>query len=177
MHTCVLATSTNYKQCSVSSLADSLFSELSAHFVCLYCVLTLSMHNTHTQRAAILDGCVLSDNTAVQSGGSILVAAAVVQPAAVRVGGAPARQQATAATILNNCTLNSNSAASGGAVACAVDANVALTGCLVYNNTAVTDVSDNSSKLNVDSFIPSNTELSCNALFALFALISQPLSD
>jgi hypothetical protein len=97
------------------------------------------------QGATVLDSCVLSGNTAVQTGGSILVAAAVVQPAAVRTSGAPARQQATAATTLSNCTLYGNSAASGGAVACAVDANVAMTECLVYNNTAVTDVSGSSS--------------------------------
>jgi predicted outer membrane repeat protein len=93
----------------------------------------------------MLDSCVLSDNTAVQSGGSILIAAAVVQPAAVRTGAALAKQQTTAATTLNSCTLTGNTAASGGAVACAVDANVAMTECLVYNNTAVTDVSDSSS--------------------------------
>jgi predicted outer membrane repeat protein len=89
----------------------------------------------------MLDSCVFSGNTAAQTGGSILVAATVVQPAAVRTSGALARQQATAATTLNSCTLNSNTAGSGGAVACAVDANVAMTECLVYNNTAVTDVS------------------------------------
>jgi hypothetical protein len=116
-------------------------------------------HTTHIQGAAVLDNCVLSDNTAVQSGGSMLVAAAVVQPAAVRADGVLTRQQATAATTLSNCTLHGNTAASGGAVACAVDANVAMTECLVYNNTAVTDVSDNSSKLNVDGFSVTTTEM------------------
>jgi hypothetical protein len=154
MLTCVLATSTYCKQCSVGSLADSLFSELYAHSVCLH-----RLYTTHIQGAAILDGCVLSGNTAVQTGGSILVAAAVVQPAAVRADGVLTRQQATAATTLSNCTLHGNTAASGGAVACAVDANVAMTECLVYNNTAVTDVSDNSSKLNVDGFSVTTTEM------------------
>jgi predicted outer membrane repeat protein len=102
------------------------------------------MHS-RTQGAAILHDCVLSDNTAVQSGGSLLVAAVVVQPAAVRVGGALAKQRVATATTLSSCILSGNTAASGGAIACAVDADVTMTQCLVHTNTAVTDVSSNSS--------------------------------
>eukprot|EP00953_Heterococcus_sp_UTEX-ZZ885_P025413 13815-Heterococcus_DN1.PRE.1 len=125
-------TASNLTKSSATS-GGAIYSQVSAINVEHTSTLTLRayLHCTrHMQGATVLDSCVLSGNTAVQTGGSILVAAAVVQPATVRTSGAPARQQATTATTLSNCTLHGNTAASGGAVACAVDANVAMTECL-----------------------------------------------
>jgi hypothetical protein len=80
--------------------------------------------------SASITECTLQSNTAVASGGALFVAG--------RSGSVA--QTSTTIALLSNSLLLQNTAVSGGAVACDVDASVALTSCSIVNNIAVTEV-------------------------------------
>jgi hypothetical protein len=98
--------------------------------------------NTSTPQgaSASITVCTLQSNIAVASGGALFVAG--------RSGSVS--QTSTTVTQLSNSLLLHNTAVSGGAVACDVDASVALTSCSIANNTAVTEVSVTLSNLHVN---------------------------
>jgi hypothetical protein len=99
------------------------------------CVTSCDLYvvNTTTPQgaSATITECTLQSNTAIASGGALFVAG--------RSGSVS--QTSTTVTNLSNSLLLHNTAVSGGAVACDVDANVALTSCTIGNNSAVTEVS------------------------------------
>jgi hypothetical protein len=95
------------------------------------CVVYTVNTTTPQGASASITECTLQSNTAIASGGALFVAG--------RSGSVS--QTSTSVTQLSNSLLLHNTAVSGGAVACDVDANVALTSCSVGKNTAVTEVS------------------------------------
>jgi hypothetical protein len=106
-----------------------------SHTALLVCTIHLVLHASNTASlqgtSATITDCVLQSNNAVASGGALFVAG--------RSGSVS--QTSIAVTLLSNSLLIRNTALSGGAVACDVDAGVVLTSCSIENNTAVTEVS------------------------------------